>query len=182
MKTHLITSHHRRRILLKELENFLVGLSGIRLQPLAYLRIRIFFFAQRIPLPRRKKIFVYLNCRQRRATTFPGSHAPGRVVISEGPFLQAGFFMFITLQYPLFDNRLLTNDLTRSLQPDWQEPHAKSQVRYFGEIMTRDHQYLGPWDDEKMYCRSNSVINICGVHENHYYTILHNTPAQSRIL
>ena len=90
--------------------------------------------------------------------------------------------MFITIQFPLFDNRFLTNDPTRNKKPDWLELDNKASIRYFGQIIDRDNEYYGPWDDEKKYIRARRVFNLCGVKKGHYYTELYNTNAQSRIV
>ena len=90
--------------------------------------------------------------------------------------------MFITLQFPLFDNRYLQHQSNRVERPKWPVPTEKEQVRYIGEIFNRNIPYLGPWDDEKKYCNAKSVINLCGTGNEHFYKLLFKSPAASRIL
>lgn len=90
--------------------------------------------------------------------------------------------MFITFQFPLFDNRYFLTDVNRTLRPEWPTPQQHDRVRYFGEVIGRGQQYLGPWDDEKKYCNAHSVINLCGTESNHFFRNLHGASFQSRIL
>ncbi len=89
--------------------------------------------------------------------------------------------MFITLQFPLFDYRYIKANPNRPEKPRWQEPGENERIRYFGNIFGRNIPYNGPWDDEKKYCNARSVINTCGMGEEHFYKLLFNAPAQSRI-
>ena len=90
--------------------------------------------------------------------------------------------MFITLQFPLFDNRYFLTDVNRTSKPEWPTPQPRDRVRYFGQVLDRHQQYLGPWDDEKKYCNAHSVINLCGTQSIHFFKNLHEAPFQSRIL
>lgn len=92
--------------------------------------------------------------------------------------------MFITLQFPLFDYRYVKADPNRTEKPNWSDAgrNGNSRVRYFGEIFDRKTPYLGPWDDEKKYCNAKSVINLCGMGDEHFYKSLFSSPPQSRIL
>jgi hypothetical protein len=90
--------------------------------------------------------------------------------------------MFITLQFPLFDYRFIKANPNRTARPDWTEPKKNDRVRYFGEIFDRTKPYLGPYDDEKKYCNARSVINLCGMGDEHFYKSLFTSPFQSRIL
>jgi len=90
--------------------------------------------------------------------------------------------MFITLQFPLFDNRHIFADPNRTIKPEWPTPDQNDRVRYFGEIIDRKKKYLGPWDDEKKYCTAHSVINLCGTGKENFYKSLHESPAQSRVI
>ncbi len=90
--------------------------------------------------------------------------------------------MFITLQFPLFDRRFFEADPNRTEKPKWPEPGKNDRVRYFGDVFNRNNRYLGPWDDEKKYCNAGSVINFCGLQEDHFFTSLHNAPYKARIL
>lgn len=90
--------------------------------------------------------------------------------------------MFITLQFPLFDYRYIKVHSTRTERPNWPQPATTDRIRYFGAILDRNKPYLGPWDDEKKYCNAHSVINLCGMGDDHFYKKLFSSPAQSRIL
>ncbi|MBX3254047.1 MAG: toll/interleukin-1 receptor domain-containing protein [Chitinophagaceae bacterium] len=90
--------------------------------------------------------------------------------------------MFITLQFPLFDRRFFEVDPNRTEKPKWPEPGMNDRVRYFGDVLSRNKPYLGPWDDEKKYCNAGSVINFCGLQEAHFFKLLHNAPYEARIL
>ncbi len=90
--------------------------------------------------------------------------------------------MFLTLQFPLLDYRYLKVEPNRIERPNWPEPGDDERLRYFGEIFSRNNPYLGPWDDEKKYCNARSVINFCGMEENHFFKNLHDGPSASRIL
>jgi hypothetical protein len=90
--------------------------------------------------------------------------------------------MFITIQYPLFDYRYIKDIPNRDERPNWPEPDKDDYVRYVGEIFDRNKPYLGPWDDEKKYCNAYSVINLCGMGEEHYYKMLFSSQSKSRIL
>jgi TIR domain len=89
--------------------------------------------------------------------------------------------MFITLQFPLFDYRYIKTNPNRPDKPRWQEPGENERIRYFGNIFGRNIPYYGPWDDEKKYCNARSVINTCGMGEEHFYKLLFLSPAGSRI-
>ncbi len=90
--------------------------------------------------------------------------------------------MFITLQFPLFDYRYIKAQPNRTDRPNWPEPGDNDRIRYFGEIFGRNKPYLGPWDDEKKYCNARSVINLCGMGEEHFYKKFFDSPAKTRIL
>lgn len=92
--------------------------------------------------------------------------------------------MFITIQFPLFDYRYIKANPNRTEKPNWSNAGGTNnkRVRYFGEIFDRNTPYLGPWDDEKKYCNAKSVINPCGMGDEHFYKSLYNSPSQSRIL
>ncbi|HRQ51109.1 MAG TPA: hypothetical protein PLR74_11270, partial [Agriterribacter sp.] len=90
--------------------------------------------------------------------------------------------MFITLQFPLFDYRFFKADPNKTERPKWPEPGSNARVRYFGEILGRNKQYLGPWDDEKKYCNAASVLNFCGLKDGHFYKSLYSDPYHARIL
>ena len=90
--------------------------------------------------------------------------------------------MFITLQFPLFDYRYIQANPNRTERPNWPEPGGNDRLRYFGEIFNRTKPYLGPWDDEKKYCNARSVINLCGMGDDHFYKMFFKSPAQTRIL
>ncbi len=65
--------------------------------------------------------------------------------------------MFITLQFPLFDNRYLQPSFNRTERPKWPTPAEDDKIRYFGQILNRTSEYLGPWDDEKKYCNARAL-------------------------
>jgi hypothetical protein len=90
--------------------------------------------------------------------------------------------MFITLQFPLFDYRYIKVNPTRSERPNWPQPANTDRIRYFGEILDRNKPYFGPWDDEKKYCNAHSVINLCGMGNDHFYKKFFSSQAQTRIL
>jgi|GEM_PF-5987297 len=92
--------------------------------------------------------------------------------------------MFITIQFPLFDYRYMKANPNRTEKPNWSDAgrNGNNRVRYFGEIFDRKTPYLGPWDDEKKYCNAKSVINLCGMGDEHFYKSLFSSPARSRIL
>ena len=92
--------------------------------------------------------------------------------------------MFITIQFPLFDYRYMKADPNRTEKPNWANAgsNGNNRVRYFGEIFDRKTPYLGPWDDEKKYCNAKSVINLCGLEDEHFFKSLFSSPARSRIL
>lgn len=92
--------------------------------------------------------------------------------------------MFITIQFPLFDYRYIKANPNRTEKPNWSNAggSGNNRVRYFGEIFDRNTPYLGPWDDEKKYCNAKSVINLCGLGDEHFYKSLYTTPPNSRIL
>lgn len=90
--------------------------------------------------------------------------------------------MFITLQFPLFDYRFFKADPNKTERPQWPEPGSNDRVRYFGEILGRNKKYLGPWDDEKKYCNAGSVLNFCGLKDEHFFKSLYSDPYHARIL
>lgn len=92
--------------------------------------------------------------------------------------------MFITIQFPLFDYRYMKADPNRTEKPNWANAGSigNNHVRYFGEIFDRKTPYLGPWDDEKKYCNAKSVINLCGMGDEHFYKSLFSSPSRTRIL
>lgn len=90
--------------------------------------------------------------------------------------------MFITLQFPLFDYRFFKADPNKTERPKWPEPGSNDRVRYFGEILGRNKKYLGPWDDEKKYCNAGSVLNFCGLKDEHFFKSLYSDPYHARIL
>ena len=90
--------------------------------------------------------------------------------------------MFITLQFPLFDYRFFKADPNKTERPKWPEPGSNDRVRYFGEILGRNKKYLGPWDDEMKYCNAGSVLNFCGLKDEHFFKSLYSDPYHARIL
>jgi TIR domain len=90
--------------------------------------------------------------------------------------------MFLTIQFPLLDYRLLQSNPNRTERPNWPTPKETEIARYFGRVFGKgDINYYGPWDDEKRYCRAKGVINLCGRGENSYYHSLHESDCRSRI-
>jgi TIR domain-containing protein len=91
-------------------------------------------------------------------------------------------FMFLTIQFPLLDFRFLQVAMGRTERPKWPDPNQKEIARYFGQIIDRGVRYYGPWDDEKRYSNARGVINLCGRGPQHFFTLLHESGSQSRIL
>ena len=90
--------------------------------------------------------------------------------------------MFITIQFPLLDYRLLESNPNRTERPKWPTPKETEIARYFGRVFEKgDTGFFGPWDDEKRYCRAKGVINLCGKGENNFYKSLHESDCKSRI-
>lgn len=90
--------------------------------------------------------------------------------------------MFITLQFPLVDFRLLKANPDVVKKPSWPEPEDDDRMRYFGQVISRRKTYFGPWDDEKKYCDARNVINFCGLGKQNFFSALHQSESQSRIL
>jgi len=57
--------------------------------------------------------------------------------------------MFITLQFPLFDNRHIFADPNRTIKPEWPTPMQNERVRYFGEINTPKKKIITTRGTEK---------------------------------
>lgn len=81
--------------------------------------------------------------------------------------------MFITIQFPLVDYRSLEDTPSRLDIPQWPDPDPEEDnILYFGKIFNRETKYWGPWDGEKRYCNVKSVINFCGLKDEHFYNLL----------
>lgn len=90
--------------------------------------------------------------------------------------------MFLTIQFPLFDNRFYQADPKRNPNPNWAKHHKRARIRYFGEIADRKGVYIGPYDDEKQYCTADGVFNFCGLKPGDFFPTLYNDKVQTRIL
>jgi len=90
--------------------------------------------------------------------------------------------MFLTIQFPLLDYRLLQSSPNRTEKPNWPKPEKSEIARYFGRVFEKsDTGFYGPWDDENKYCRAKGVINLCGLGENSFYQSLHESDCRSRV-
>ena len=68
--------------------------------------------------------------------------------------------MFVTLQLPLFDSRYLNPKPNRFEKPSWNDANIQGHIRYFGQILENEDEFLGPWDGEKKYCNAKNVFGF----------------------
>lgn len=106
--------------------------------------------------------------------------------------------MYITIQYPLFDSRLLYTGHNRSNKPDPVSPRKNDVLRYIGEVIDvssnklpildksagkkKIKRFFGSWDSDKKYFDASSVFALAGLGDHHYYKKLRHTPFNSHVL
>ncbi len=108
--------------------------------------------------------------------------------------------MYITIQYPLFDGRLLSGNPNRIDRPNLLDPQSRDILRYIGEVIdpyapktTGENnsqkigqknykRYRGTWDSDKKYFDASSVLVLAGLEKRNYLQKLRNTAFKTKLL
>ncbi len=68
--------------------------------------------------------------------------------------------MFLTIQYPITDLRILLGNANKLKRPAWPNPDIDSELRHFGAIGSRTKGGILQWPAEEKFCISNNAINL----------------------
>ena len=102
--------------------------------------------------------------------------------------------MYITIQYPLFDTRLLSADPNRTDRPDLGNPQDKDVLRYIGQVINarpavpigtnkkKIKKYYGSWDGAHKYFDASSILVLAGKGQDNYLQKLRNAGFGAKLL